>query len=98
MHRLYHDFNKLFPGRTEGMRAAPLVCFGTKQDLERVSLTLEESMEVLLYEPDADTDGTAGALEVRAVVRFDAKEGCFMADFVWEDLKFYRDESPVTDA
>jgi len=98
MHRLYHDFNNLFPGRAEGMAAAPLLCFGTKQDLARLSLTLEEGMQVLLYEPDADTDGTVGALEVRAVVRFDSKEGCFMADFVWEDLKFFRDESPVTNA
>jgi hypothetical protein len=89
MPRLYHDFNKLFPGKEEGMAAAPLVCVGTKEDLKKLSLTLEDGMDVLLYMDDEDTDGKAGALAVKAKVRYDPKEKCFMADFIWNEMKFH---------
>jgi hypothetical protein len=87
MHRLYHDFNKVWPTQDARMRSAPLVCRGTQEDLQRLSLTLREGMEVLLYMPDYDED-RFGALEVKASVRRDEKEHCFVADFIWDDLTF----------
>jgi len=98
MHRLYHDFNKLWPGTTGHLRCAPLVCRGTHEDLQRQSLTLSEGMKVVLYMPDYDDAGQPGALEVKAIIRRDQKEGCFVADFIWDELKFIRGDSPNKDA
>ena len=86
MYRLFHDFNSLQPSKREGFVSAPLVCAGTKDDLEMLGITLNEGMEVLLYEPDPDPAGNAGFLEVRARVRYDVDFKCFVADFVWNDL------------
>lgn len=87
MHRIYHDFNKLFPGENDGLRAAPLVCLGTKHDLDALGLSLKEGMRVILYQPDGEAeDGTLDNLEVKAIIRYDIKEACFMADFVWDEL------------
>lgn len=88
MHRIYHDFNKLYPGKAGELTSAPLVCYGTKCDLDRLNLTLEDGMEVILYEPDVGENGEPDCLEVKASIRFDRNAGCFMADFVWEDLKY----------
>lgn len=93
MHRIYHDFNKLYPGIRPEMRAAPLVCIGTKHDLDALALTLQEGMEVMLYQPDdVAPDGTLDCLEVKASIRYDPKEACFMADFIWDEL-MYRSEA-----
>lgn len=92
MHRIYHDFNKLFPGGPGEKTSAPLVCMGTKRDLDALGLTLEAGMEVILYEPDVAEDGSPDSLEVKATIRYDSKEGCFMADFYWDDL-MYRSEA-----
>jgi hypothetical protein len=88
MHRIYHDFNKLYPGQTGRLTSAPLVCYGTKCDLERLNLVLKEGMEVVLYEPDIGPNDEPDCLEVKAVIRFDHKAGCFMADFVWGELMY----------
>ena len=91
MHRLYHDFNKLLPGNEEGIASAPLVCFGTKRDLEELHLTLEDGMDVLLYQFDPEVDGSPAFLEVSSKVRYSPEEECFVADFVWDDLKHRSD-------
>ena len=88
MHRLYHDFNLLYSGENEDMRSAPLVCRGTQDDIDALGISLQEGMEVLLYEPDVAADGTSDPLEVKAKIRYDAKERCFMADFVWTELMY----------
>jgi len=95
MHRIYHDFNKLFPGREEGMAAAPLVCSGTKRDLDERRLTLQEGMLVMLYQCDPDMDGSPAFLEVNATIRYSPEEECFMADFVWDELKHRLDSEAI---
>lgn len=60
MRRLFHDFIKLYPGPSASMRSAPLVCAGTKRDLDAMQLTLEPGMRVVLYQPDGITEGGAG--------------------------------------
>ena len=87
MHRLFHDFNNLQRGNKEGFVSAPLVCAGTKQDLDRLGITLGDGMEVVLYEPDPTPDGSPDFLEVRATVRYDSNLHCFVGDFAWDDLK-----------
>jgi hypothetical protein len=95
MHRIYHDFNKLFPGKEEGMAAAPLVCSGTMRDLDELHLTLQEGMPVLLYQFDPDAEGTPAFLEVEATIRFEPKVKCFMADFVLDELKHRIDPQAI---
>ncbi|WP_395743459.1 hypothetical protein [Prosthecobacter sp.] len=90
MHRIYHDFNKLLPGKDEKSRSAPLVCRGTKNDLDALGLTLADGMEVLLYQPDGEApDGNSDSLEVRATIRYSPQEACFVADFIWDDLMYH---------
>jgi hypothetical protein len=86
MHRLFHDFKNLQRGQTEGVVSAPLVCAGTKDDLARLGIALRDGMEVLLYEPDPDPDGSPDFLEVRAKIRYDVDLKCFVGDFAQEDL------------
>lgn len=74
------------------MRSAPLICHGTKTDLDELKISFAESMEVLLYEPGVNSNGEPDELQARAKVRWDAAKKCFMADFVWAELK-YRSES-----
>jgi hypothetical protein len=93
MHRIYHDFNKLYAGKTPEMRSAPLVCIGTHGDLGALHLTLQDGMRAVLYQPDdVAPDGSSDCLEVRATIRFDHESQCFMGDFIWEELK-YRSEA-----
>jgi hypothetical protein len=95
MYRIYHDFNKVCAGPAdERIRSAPLVCAGTKRDLEDLGITLKEGMEVTLYMPDAQVaaDGLPDDLEVRGVVRYDDRAKCFVADYVLADL-MYRSEA-----
>ena len=95
MHRLYHDFNKLHFGKQEGIVAAPLVCAGTKRDLEDLHITLEDGLDVLLYQFDPDIDGNPAFLEVEAKIRYSPEEKCFMADFIWDELKHRIDPEAV---
>ena len=94
MYRIYHDFNKSGDCPEEGKTSAPLVCMGTKRDLDALGITLKEGMEVLLYMPDAqfDSAGAPDDLEVRATIRYDAREKCFVGDYVIDDL-MYRTEA-----
>lgn len=92
MHRIYHDFNKVDGSAAVRVWTAPLVCLGTKRDLDALGLTLEEGMEILLYMPDEGPGGLMEELQVQAKVRFDAQKKCFVADFIGEDL-MYRSEA-----
>jgi hypothetical protein len=90
MYRIYHDFNKLIEGKAEGSWAAPLVCIGTKNDLDALGITLEEGMQVLLYQPDdIAPDGSPDWLEVRATIRYDTIQKCFVGDFTREELMYH---------
>jgi hypothetical protein len=58
MYRIYHDFQKVCDGPDdEKIWTAPLVCMGTKRDLEELGLTLQDGMEVMLYQPDEGPGG-----------------------------------------
>jgi hypothetical protein len=95
MHRIFHDFNKIVPSKFAGMCSAPLVCVGTRDDLQALGVTLQDGMGVLLYQPDdVAPDGSPDCLQVRATVRFDHEARCFVGDFVWEELK-YRSEAEL---
>ena len=89
MHRIYHDFNKVCAGPDdEKIGTAPLVCTGTKRDLEALGITLQEGIDVMLYMPDEGPSGLMEALEVNARVRYDSRQGCFVADYVLTDLMY----------
>ncbi len=89
MHRIYHDFQKVCNGPDdEKIWTAPLVCMGTKSDLEVLGITLREGMEVMLYQGDEGPGGFMEELEVRAKVRYDAREKCYVADYIREDLMY----------
>lgn len=88
MHRIYHDFNKSCDALHEGVWGAPLVCRGTHEDLQRLQLTLEEGMQVLLYMPDYDENNMPGALEVVATLYRHPRDPYFIAEYVGDDVKW----------
>src|SRR4051812_23703525 len=98
MHRIYHDFNKSCAALHDEVWGAPLVCRGTHDDLLRLQVTLEEGMEVLLYMPDHDENDRPGALEVKAKLYRHPRESYFVAEYVWEDLKFVPTEESKKEA
>lgn len=51
------SFNNLRPSKREDFVSAPLVCAGAQHGLETLGITLNDGMDVLLYEPDPDFDG-----------------------------------------
>lgn len=90
--RIYHDFNKLDAGSNEALTGAPLVCRGTKIDLEEKKIELKDGMKVILYqEDDVDSEGNPDFLEVEATVRKKDGGRYFSADFVYSEL-MYRSE------
>jgi len=93
MHRIYHDFNKSCAAIHEGMWGAPLVCRGTRDDLQRLQLTLVEGMEVLLYMPDYDEKDRPGALEVKATLYRHPRDPHFIAEYVGDEVKWVPDMS-----
>ncbi|PKG98080.1 hypothetical protein [Paraglaciecola sp. MB-3u-78] len=89
---LFHDFNKLLDGKEEGQVSAPLVCYGTVQQMEKENIVLSEGQIVTLIDPDdVDENGKPDRLEVEAQIRFDQEHNCWVGDFTRAELK-YRSE------
>ncbi len=89
MTRIYHDFNKLVPAESESLVSAPLVCHGTRVDLEALQVALVAGMRVTLYQPDdVDEDGMPDCLEVEAVIRYDETDAIFLGDFAFDELNY----------
>jgi len=64
--RVYADFNK-----QDRDGRLVLTCAGTKQDLERLGLTLSDGLKLLFYADDTDENGKPDDIEVEGVVTYD---------------------------
>ena len=90
---LFHDFNKLYESSTKGWVQAPLVCFGTHQQIEKENITLFEGQTLLLINPDdVDENGNPDRLEVEAKIHFDKENGYWFGEVEYSKLK-YRSET-----
>ena len=89
---LFHDFNKLYESPVEGWVKAPLICFGTHQQIEKEKITLFEGQTLTLIDPDdIDKNGNPDRLEVEAKIHFDKENDYWFGEFQYSKLK-YRSE------
>jgi hypothetical protein len=80
--RVYADFQNL-----ADVDRLKLTCVGTRRDLARLGLELEEGLALTLYTDDADDDGRSDDLLVDGVVRFHQGEQCWTAEVDWNSLR-----------
>jgi hypothetical protein len=76
--RIYADFHNL-----DDSNRLRLTCAGTREDLERLGIELQEGLELIFYMDDADDQGRPDELRVRGVVHFDGDHECWIADVDW---------------
>lgn len=84
--RIYADFQKL-----DNNGNAILKTVGTAEDLDKLKISLQEGMAVVLYETDINSNGESDPLEVDAIIKFSAEHNCWVGVFSRSEL-CYRSE------
>ena len=84
---VYADFQNL-----ADVNQLKLTCVGTRRDLARLDLELEEGLALTLYTDDGDDDGQRDDLLVDGVVRFHQGELCWTAEVDWKSLRHASEE------
>jgi uncharacterized protein (UPF0210 family) len=79
---IYADFMK-----SDDQNRLVLTCFGTKRDLEKYGITLEDGLTLVFYNEDEDDYGNRDDLVVRGIVEFDNKAHRWAARINWDDVK-----------
>jgi len=87
--RIYVDLLK-----TDGQGRILLATVGTREDLSRQGIELEEGMILPLYADDLNSEGQRDDLVMDGVARFDAKTGEWVAEIERDAI---RHESEVQD-
>ena len=80
--RVYHDFQNL-----DDQNRLRLTCAGTRQDLERQDIELQEGMVLTLYDYDANDEGEPDNLLAEGVVHFNKAENCWVAAIDWHAIR-----------
>jgi hypothetical protein len=78
---IYGDFHNL-----DDDNRIRLTTFGTSRDLARLGLQLKDGMAVIVYMDDADDAGTRDDLMADAIIRYNKKEKCWVADLDWDKV------------
>jgi hypothetical protein len=92
--RVYADFQNL-----DDANRLRLTCAGTKQDLQRLGITLREGLMLTLYADDADDAGQTDELLADGVVQYDEGAKCWVAAIDWSALYHASDRAaPKTTA
>jgi hypothetical protein len=76
--RIYADFHNL-----DDSNRLRLTCAGTKEDLERFGIELQEDLVFTFYMDDADDQGRPDEVRVQGVVHYDEDHECWVADVDW---------------
>ena len=87
--RIYADFHNL-----DDENRLKLTSVGTKEDLERLGITLRDGLEFTFYTDDANDQGEADDLLVDGVVEFDRTNQCWVANVDWSAVKHSSDLIP----
>jgi hypothetical protein len=80
--RVYADFQNL-----DDENRLRLTCAGTRSDLERLDIELQEGMALTLYTDDANDEGQPDELLAEGVVHYDAAEKCWVAAIDWQKVR-----------
>lgn len=83
--RVYADLNKI------GGHRVYLTCLGTREDMERHGLTMQEGMALRFWTDDEDLEGNADPFLFEGIVTFDTEYGVWAADLDWKRLRHVSD-------
>jgi hypothetical protein len=86
--RIYADFHNL-----DDSNRLRLTCAGTKADLERLGIELQEGLVLTFYMDDADDQGRPDELRVEGVVHFDEDRQSWIADVDWSRARHESEET-----
>lgn len=79
---IYADFNNLDDeGRIR------LTTLGSVTDIARLGIQLRDGLELTLATDDADDAGNRDDLMADAVVRYNRKDKCWVAEIDWDEVK-----------
>ena len=76
--RIYADFHNL-----DDSNRLRLTCVGTREDLARHGIELQEGLRLTFYMDDANESGEPDDLLVEAVTRYDQEKQCWVAAVDW---------------
>ncbi len=85
--RVYADFQNL-----DDENRLRLTCAGTRRDLEREGIELQEGLGLTLYSDDANDDGQPDELLAEGVVQFNKVEKCWVAAIDWNAIRHASEE------
>jgi hypothetical protein len=85
--RVYADFQNL-----DDDNRVKLTCVGTREDLARQGIELQEGLVLTLYSDDADDQGRPDELRVEGVVHYQADEQCWVAAVDWTAVRHASEE------
>ena len=79
---IYADFNNL-----DGENRLRLTTLGSLNDLARQGIQLKGGLALTVTTDDADDDGNSDDLMADAVIHFNAKEKCWVAQIDWSKVQ-----------
>ena len=79
---IYADFNKL-----DDQNRIRLTTLGSIEDIARQALQLRDGLPLIVTMDDADDDGNSDDLMADAIVRYNEKEKCWVAQIEWSSVK-----------
>jgi hypothetical protein len=91
--KVYADFQNL-----DDSNRLRLTCAGTRRDLDRQNVTLQDGMVLTFYTDDADDQGRPDELLAEGVVHYDAEAQCWVAEVDWGALRHALDETKLRTA
>jgi hypothetical protein len=85
--RVYADFHNL-----DDENRLRLTCAGTRRDLARHGIELQEGTRLTLYTDDEDDDGQPDELLAEGLVHFNHAEGIWVAAIDWSAIRHASDK------
>src|ERR1700722_11994327 len=85
--RIYADFQNL-----DDWNRLRLTCAGTREDLAREKIQLQEGLLLTFYTDDADAEGQPDDLLAEGVFHHNTEEQCWVAEIDWNALRHASDE------
>ena len=86
--RIYADFHNL-----DDSNRLRLTCVGTRDDLARQRIELQEGLYLTFYMDDANDNGEPDDLLAEGVTHYDPEKQCWVAAVDWPTLRHASEES-----
>ena len=80
--RVYADFQNL-----DDANRLRLTCAGTRRDLDRQGIRLQQGMALTLYADDANDAGQPDPLATEGIVQYNEAEQCWVAEIDWQAIR-----------